>query len=690
MSIPSNHSIHERAAVLKQILVSPVSEIPVYELCCIISNDPSEACVELAFACALNLVEDAVEVDNSNLECILEAIRVRVLALRNSDHVTLCMAQLVDKISKKVPHIPCEVIQSFLKSDCVEVVLNGLQIEARCHLIPLERMDLILNLLTHKYHRIRKQAIVTVDESLMRRQPWKSTFLIISRMAALSSNEIPVAEIFNPTTKVNYMSSLTFDSNIGVRRAWFQQLVLWTTTLEDRADVESHFFPYLMTGLFDPALAAEVRQWVEPQYVRRCARRFMPAFMKNVECDFSHTTRKNALNMLAVLIENMDEQMLIEWTVSVLRLCLKTKVCESGLTDRVLKALGENVRADIWYDLVPGDPSGDDYWWLINQLFLSSECPVSETVREYFIAKLAEVRFPTPSMSHVFSRIQSDSVDSVWVALILGMPGALTVDRPGMVKLTNKFCERKHDVTGGMVVRLLDLISGSQAGESLLPNIVEIIVEMEFFEDKVFDAVYTVSPEVVCDMLCEMLGKDPVDSTVYRSIARIFANKTNEGIVRKLIDKLLTCEWSVKVLVCLTFASPFMKRAEINEVLLKASRSKSKSKPLFKLGLAMFTLSALESSSSLELENVIEELVPATLDHQVIPETMCEPIDPIDLLEDIDHSHERIRAQFCAMVDDIMTIAAQQFPQEFLRLRLNSEQSGFIARAVYLSKFICF
>jgi len=70
-------------------------------------------------------------------------------------------------------------------------------------------------------------------------------------MAWQDPNQVSIKAFYEPDTKVNYMSSLSFDRHPSVRRFWYETLAYWLLRIPDKVDHEPYIFPYLLTGLCD-------------------------------------------------------------------------------------------------------------------------------------------------------------------------------------------------------------------------------------------------------------------------------------------------------------------------------------------------------------------------------------------------------------------------------------------------------
>lgn len=81
---------------------------------------------------------------------------------------------------------------------------------------------------------------------------WKHNHEIVQVLVAWQDpNQVSVKAFYEPDTKVNYMSTLSFDRHPAVRRFWFETLSYILLRIPDKVDHEPYIFPYLLSGLCD-------------------------------------------------------------------------------------------------------------------------------------------------------------------------------------------------------------------------------------------------------------------------------------------------------------------------------------------------------------------------------------------------------------------------------------------------------
>lgn len=105
--------------------------------------------------------------------------------------------------------------------------------------------------LTHNHAKIRITALRTLI-AILWCGVWKHNFEVMQiLMAWQDPNQVSVKSFYEPDTKVNYMSMLSFDRHPAVRRFWFETIAYILLRIPDKVDHEPYLFTYLVTGLFD-------------------------------------------------------------------------------------------------------------------------------------------------------------------------------------------------------------------------------------------------------------------------------------------------------------------------------------------------------------------------------------------------------------------------------------------------------
>jgi len=105
--------------------------------------------------------------------------------------------------------------------------------------------------LMHQHARIRIKALQALTAVLFC-GVWKHNHEIFQvLMAWQDPNSVPIKAFYESVTKVNYLSTLSFDRHPAVRRFWYETMSYWLLRLPDKVDNEPYIFPYLLTGLCD-------------------------------------------------------------------------------------------------------------------------------------------------------------------------------------------------------------------------------------------------------------------------------------------------------------------------------------------------------------------------------------------------------------------------------------------------------
>jgi len=105
--------------------------------------------------------------------------------------------------------------------------------------------------LTHNHAKIRISGLRAITAVLWCGL-WKHNHEIIQiLMAWQDPNQCSIKAFYEPVTKLNYMSTLSFDRHPSVRRFWYETMAYWLLRIPDKVDHEPYLFPYLLTGLCD-------------------------------------------------------------------------------------------------------------------------------------------------------------------------------------------------------------------------------------------------------------------------------------------------------------------------------------------------------------------------------------------------------------------------------------------------------
>lgn len=153
--------------------------------------------------------------------------------------VALLRAQCMDPYHE-VKAVSCETMISFCHNH-TEMLLH--------FSLPMGRS--LTSCLVHNHAKIRILALRALT-AIFWCGIWKHNHEIVQvLMAWQDPNQVSVKAFYEPDTKVNYMSALSFDRHPAVRRFWYETLAYWLLCIPDKVDHEPYIFPYLLTGLCD-------------------------------------------------------------------------------------------------------------------------------------------------------------------------------------------------------------------------------------------------------------------------------------------------------------------------------------------------------------------------------------------------------------------------------------------------------
>lgn len=151
----------------------------------------------------------------------------------------LLRAQCMDPYHE-VKAVACETMISFCHNH-TEMLLH--------FSLPMGRS--LTSCLMHNHAKIRILALRALT-AIFWCGVWKHNHEIVQvLMAWQDPNQVAVKAFYEADTKVNYMSTLSFDRHPAVRRFWFETLSYWLLRIPDKVDHEPYIFPYLLTGLCD-------------------------------------------------------------------------------------------------------------------------------------------------------------------------------------------------------------------------------------------------------------------------------------------------------------------------------------------------------------------------------------------------------------------------------------------------------
>mmetsp|Transcript_11879 Transcript_11879/g.27044 ORF Transcript_11879/g.27044 Transcript_11879/m.27044 type:complete len:1302 (-) Transcript_11879:50-3955(-) len=105
--------------------------------------------------------------------------------------------------------------------------------------------------ITHNHAKVRIASLRALTAVLWC-GVWKHNHEILQILMAFQDpNMVAIRAFYEADTKVNYMSTLSFDRHPAVRRYWFETMAYWLLRIPDKVDHEPYIFPYLLTGLCD-------------------------------------------------------------------------------------------------------------------------------------------------------------------------------------------------------------------------------------------------------------------------------------------------------------------------------------------------------------------------------------------------------------------------------------------------------
>ena len=473
-----------------------------YGSCIFNMDQESDSCVEKMIL----VVTELVRMTSFNLEQIVVGKLINRLITGfdiNNDHINKALLELLSVMGISAESEP--LIDCLFKSTNIEIVHSSLILvnEYRYHLSSLS----VIPLLGHKSSRIRLAALYAVDQCLIRAEPWRKTYPTLSAMAALETNEIPIPDFFNPPTRVNYMSSLTFDSSIVVRRAWFSQLVDWVTTLEDRADVDAHLCPYILTGLFDEELKLQVMQWINEKigstddlgvdgismtakaWVRRHARHFIEAFLHKVDVDFLNCSSLNALRMLNVVICFLGENVL-EWLPKIFAVVAR---CDRNMGNCILSSVTRYLHCeDALKILRLFHPQDEEVWWWMAHGLLT---PAPMSICLELTSALGKLQRPNEHARHIFSELVSSGVkntDLAWAGLVLRDPRLDGHVMDSIMQIFDRLQTTGKTRTRETLIAFLETLARTKGK---FRPVVDFIREGQFVDGQVLGLVFEFDPE---------------------------------------------------------------------------------------------------------------------------------------------------------------------------------------------------
>jgi hypothetical protein len=700
-------SKHVRLAGLRTIMKIAVTEEAVdvlsHTLCRMIVADRSDTCVETAGEVLGKFLNSSLLTQHL-IPVIYDAIARRLTELlSDAEHVRLALARLAQQCNDQIK-TSREIICRFLLDICTDIVSIGLDIERKSQQLSVEQMHVVFPLLVHRSYKVRMSALSVVDRSLMRRNPWKSTFHVISCLAALRSDEIPVEEVFSPPVRVNYMSALTFDNNMAVRRQWFRVLIDWTCFLEDREDVDIHFCPYILTGMFDVQLGDEVTRWVEADvaplfsgthgWIQKCARRFMPAFLKGVTSDFQQCSSENTFKMLELVFRYIQPRCMIEYLSEVLSLCSRNRI---KIDSRgIFRSIVTTLEPELWFDLVPPGPA---YWWVVALLVTENSKEIPKDVIDYFATKLASLCNRNDHDAIVvlekFLNVSSDNPNLIWAAILLEKASSAIIAEDAIIhEFLTRMSKIETIVTSGMIEGVLDIMVASNVA-TCLGQVIGVVKSKKVFSVKMLRLINKIDPKTATDTAIYFLNNGGLGPDDEKSVARHLCIFSEFAVSQSSVENLVGLQLSVPILAVLTkpWVLKHISPQDIKKIFDMAQTDiyDGQRDPLFALSFANFVLDALRLKRLEAIDDIVVCWVRIAMD---APE--CENgFTRIELQDffvtDVELPDAHVLEQnIHACADEILLYLAHHSFNEFATICLRMDHEGYITRSAYLSKFIYF
>ena len=654
----------------QQMNIDEIANVFGILLCDIVRVEKSDACTEKSISVLIELLKKSKCSDKLS-SVVVEAVEERITLTCNED-VRIQLASLLEATTICVPE---HVLAFVLRDECVQVVVRTVEsLRTGSAVSP----GVLVPLLAHRSSRVRIAAIAAVDRCLMRTNPWKDTYPVIQLMGALERNEIPVSDFFDPNSiRINYFSKLTFDSNVSVRRVWFKQLVNWVTTLADKEDVDIHLCPYLLTGLFDPILGAEVHAIMSTEigkddecknWVQKKARRFIQAFMSRIDCDFLNCSAENALRMLNTILSFIDEKA-IEWFPNILRTCQRNYRKHKKLCEDILRSIGRCIDPAMSWELLSQYECDDQkvYWWILNNVSSEWNSPIVGKVCNEIINRIEPIN--CAYMVEVFVRLakesSADETDIVWKGLLLSHENKDTIDSIvdsvvishnfSMIQIIEqRLITYKSFFISTIVSSYLRLLRRTNFCGSF-DSVVEFILDSEITDPNVIYALLELDKDKALDACTRMIS---VDETILPVVQKMLTEHEFKNLESLASALLATDSLDEARINCLTLISKQkgLSLDQSEDCLGKIRKNFVTSNPLLIPSLEF--LVSVNHAIDVELISVLPNIA-------------------IDGDETVN-----------ALIGTVMRHLFKQWPNEYIGKLLFFEKEGYIASSHYLGKFI--
>ena len=613
---------------------------------------------------------------------IIELTVTQCFKNTKAESVRLALANLVT-VFKHDLHKLILTIEMMLRDECVDVVLVGLSLASHVD------ADTIIRLLQHRSSRVRIAAISATD-GVMRRNPWKGTFEIVqSLLGRTNENEIPVSEFFDPQARLNYMSLLSFDANHSVRQRWFETLIDWTVTLEDRADVLAHFAPYIFTGLVDRTDVVRKSVWASlnsriapafydletdstdleferetisagaQMYIQNHAGRLLPALLIKFE-DFQNCSNSVSARIVKLMVTVIKDRV-IDHLTDLIRICSVHMHDGSPVVSEeyreIVALIGKHVESQFWWDSLLINRTVSS--WAVLQTLLCSSATISSEVKAQV---LYELRHEQPANGEaIFLAIigcSNPAVDGIITGLLLSTTAvtdhlAMVIDGTLIPSVWSAIT--LDTAPERLLVPFLVLLKkmGHEQHIDTIPRVHGFVSSMLVVDSDIVTALCDVHPDAT-DLLVRLLKTD--EEAALRCVSKLTGFMPCVELINALSDSITATRLEI-----LTSIRASIKSDKVRHILDQILGClKTKQRERMKLAILSFTQTVME-----------QENLPVILDVVTCMSLAVDDKDPIKT-----KAEEVIRK----------CIAAHP-PVSFLQM-IDYEKRGLLGRYVLLSQFI--
>ena len=360
-----------------------------------------------------------------------------VVVPSSSEQMKGCCMHLLKATSYR--GIPLEIFKHLLLVQANQLIVDCLSLVPQVQGNPKRIANCVVPFLRHKNFRIRIAAIKSID-NLIRRSPWKDTFNIVSLLHALESHEISVSDFFSDNTRTNYMAMLTFDPQLSVKREWFKTLIEWTVTLEDRADVDRWFCPYILTGFLDSSVGEEISTLAKSrierieEWIGKHLRHFFKAFLKNTgEVDRS-------AKMVKLVVSVVNQETLVAFLPDLIQWLENQQQVDVGICFAISSKCPDN----IWFNALRFGTSSN---WDLLDAIVPEKGELSEGTSEEILKILCDgcVAFSHAAMLRIWEKVRKDNCGKSLFSGIILSPFQVS-ERPVNADLLKRTAEKIIDL----------------------------------------------------------------------------------------------------------------------------------------------------------------------------------------------------------------------------------------------------